>query len=357
MTSSIQRPEALLSIAFAVVFLSLLAGCGNEPLSDLEPLSITCYAATYAKGIYKTENGGESWFPLDPDQGPLQMYFKRIYADPRDSDALFVATSGAGIFRISNSSCLLALDERFEGTHVNALAFPGCADKKGGEVLLGAATQGVYRAADHAKGWQAFNEGLVYHDVNVLFPENEKVFAGTVKDLFRLDRSSNKWVSCSKGIRNKNITALGGEPGGQVLYAGAGAYGGEKGLFEKIPCLYKSSDHGVTWIASDKGIADGTIIYAVAVNAVSPQTVYLGTSEGIYLSHNRGSKWEKAKKGLPKDFKAFDIKIVRLPEGESRIYAAGSAGVFVALDDESPCWVKKSHGLAPSAVTSIVVVP
>ncbi len=142
---------------------------------------------------------------------------------------------------------------------------------------------------------------------------------------------------------------------GETIYAGAGVYQDKKGMFENIPCLYKSTDKGKTWKASDRGLPDKTLVYAIAVNAKRPERIYLATSEGIFRSTNNGKKWHRLDNGLPDDSLVFDIKIVHTPDDKDLVYAAGSSGVFMALDDKKALWSDRSYGLEKMNITSIVL--
>ena len=62
-------------------------------------------------------------------------------------------------------------------------------------------------------------------------------------------------------------------------------------------------------------------------------------------------------KGLPKTLRVTDIKMARMSDGKDVVYAASSNGVFMTVDDDETCWVNKSYGLAPSAITGIVLLP
>lgn len=185
----------------------------------------------------------------------------------------------------------------------------------------------------------------------------DDIFAGTVKDLFKWDTASNAWRSMSNGIKNKNILSMGADPQGNILYAGSGPYDQEKGFFEKIPCLYKSTDRGKTWSVSDKGIPDGTLVYEITANPARPERVYLGASDGMYRSVDSGENWTKMEAGLPKDLRIFDIEIARMPGKKDVVYAAGSRGIFMTVDDDATSWTGKSYGLPPTNITGIVLLP
>jgi len=101
----------------------------------------------------------------------------------------------------------------------------------------------------------------------------------------------------------------------------------------------------------------GTLVYVIAINPKRPERIYLGTSAGVYRSTDSGQNWTKMEDGLPKDLRVFDIKIERMSDGKDVVYAAGSRGVFMTIDDDETFWVDKSYGLEPTAITSIILVP
>ena len=216
-------------------------------------------------------------------------------------------------------------------------------------------SRGIFKVQQESGNWEPFNKGLTYRDVNVLIIDGKDILAGTINDLFKRDDASKGWKAISEGIKNKNIISIGVDPQGDTIYAGSGTFQDERGFFESIPCLYKSTDQGKTWKASDRGLPDDTLVYAISVNPNKPERIYLGTSEGIFRSTNSGKKWSKMEDGLPDELRVFDIKIVRIADDKDLVYAAGSSGVFMTVDDKRSPWVDRSYGLEKTNITSIVL--
>jgi hypothetical protein len=348
-----------ISLFLAICTSVLFAGC-REPLPAPKDYNITCYAASYGKGIYRTENGGRSWFPLDLEQADLYAYFKRIYRDPRDKSTLYITTTGAGLFSIDENSLTLSVLNGFEGKTVSSLAFAlsSLFHQEGTREMLAATNgNGILKACNVSDPWLLCNQGLVYREVNVLFSHRDLLFAGTAKDLFKWDEEAVEWVPASEGIQNKNILSLGGDLEAKILYAGSGAYDEEKSFFQEVPCLYKSMDQGRTWIPCDEGIPDGTLVFTITVNPGRPERIYLGTSDGIYRSTDAGRQWSRMEQGLPKALNVFDIKMARMPDGKDVVYAATAVGVFMTTDDDETRWVSRNYGLEPTAVTSLLLIP
>jgi photosystem II stability/assembly factor-like uncharacterized protein len=347
--------KSCLIILISLTLLTLATGCGKPELSEMGH-DITCYAATYSKGIYKSDNGGTSWYPIDPDHEDLYLYFKKVFLSP-DKRALYVTTTGAGLFVIDPETGFVGSIHQFKDDNVRAVAFNtvSTGEAENIEILAGMDNRGIFIKRNGAGNWEDFNKGLAYHDVNVIIVHGQDIFAGTLKGVFRWDDASKEWRGVSEGIKNRNITSMGVDPHGDIMYAGSGTFLDEKGLLANISCLYKSSDQGKTWKASDRGLPDKTLVYAIAVNEKKPDRIYLGTSEGIFRSTNNGKKWHRIDNGLPDGSRVFDIKIVHTPDEKDLVYAAGSSGVFMAPDDKKALWSDRSYGLERTNITSIVL--
>lgn len=344
-------------VLIGILFISFTSGCQKVDMS-IPDNNITCYAATYSKGIYKSDNGGESWYPLAIDQEDLYLYFKRFFISP-GSRLLYVGTTGAGLYAIDLKEMSLNRVESLKNENIRTVIFIKSADIQNSfQVLAGTLEHGIYSPKNNGNEWEFLNKGLTYRDVNTLLVCQQKgIFAGTIKDVFKFNRSSNLWTSVSKGIKNKNIISMACNRKANILYAGAGGYDGKKDFFDNIPCLYKSTDKGKSWVESDRGIPEDSLIYDIAVNPKKPERMYIGTSNGIYLSTNKGEKWSKLEDGLPEELRVFDIKIIPVAKDKDIVYAATSKGVFTALDNDDVPWTSRSYGLPQTNITSIVLIP
>lgn len=314
--------------------------------------NITCYTATYGEGIYKSDNGGKSWYPMKMDQDDIHLYFKRLFLNP-EKDTLYIATTGAGLFTIDLKKDILRSIAQYKGQNVRTVAFISGMENERHDVLVGMFEEGISKVGAEENSF--LNNGLVYRDVNTIITSGNDIFAGTVKDVFRWDDKNKTWVSSSEGIKNKNIISMAATPKGDILFAGAGGYYNRKGMFESVPCFYMSKDNGKTWKEADDGIPDDTLIYKIAINAAKPERIYLGTSDGVYMSDDGGDDWSKTDDGLPDDFRVFDVRISHMNDGNDVVYAAGSKGIFMAVDSGDPNWSGKNYGLPKTNITGIVL--
>lgn len=348
--------KKLILLIFFISFISTISAC-NRDLPRPKSYNITCYAASYDQGIYFSNNGGESWYPLDMDQKDYYAYFKRIYLDPADKENLFIATTGAGLFKADPSTGDIERIDQFKDPNLTSLLLIDNVDSRmSPSLLISLNNGGVYQSDTELISWHPMNQGLAYRDVNTLYSHQKALYAGTSHDLFKWDNNENRWVPFSQGIKNKNILAISSTADNKILLAGSGGYNGAKGRFEDIPCLYKSLDAGLSWEASDKGIPDGTLVYSIAVTRSKPESIYVGSSNGVYRSINEGKNWSKTQEGLPEQFRVLDIKTEKMKDGHNVIYAAGSKGIFMTVDDGKSSWVSKNYGLPQTAITSMIIL-
>ena len=94
--------------------------CQNSE-NTIPDYDITCYTATYGEGIYKSDNGGKSWYQMKMDQEDIHLYFKRLFLSP-DKNTLYVATTGAGLFAIDLKKEKLRQIEQFKGQNIRTVA-------------------------------------------------------------------------------------------------------------------------------------------------------------------------------------------------------------------------------------------
>jgi hypothetical protein len=333
----------------------LVSGCSKPDLST-EGKNLDCYAATCSKGIFKSDNGGISWYPLTSDQDDLYLYSKKLFMSP-DSKRLYVTTSGAGLFYFDMEKGILNTGSGFKNEDIKAVAFKKTLTGQGAgyETIAGKRETGIVKSIDGISSWKLLNKGLTYHDVNTLFDGSANLFAGTVNGVFRWDENSKSWIDSSQGLENRNICSFAASPDGKTIYAGVGVYQDRKGRFKSISSFYKSANNGSTWDTSDKGLPDGVLVFSIAVNPQRSERIYLGTSEGVYRSIDGGSKWSKIDAGLPRKFKALDVKIAHVSGDKALVYAGGANGLYVAIDDDKTFWASRSYGLDNTYVSSILV--
>lgn len=97
------------------------------------------------------------------------------------------------------------------------------------------------------------------------------------------------------------------------------------------PFLFESRDRGRSWRSIAGDLPQGTIIWAIQQDHVSPDLLFIGTEYGIYASTNRGVNWRKLDGNVP-TIPFRDLKIQR--RDDDLVGATFGRGFYV-LDDYS----------------------
>ncbi|RJR40119.1 MAG: hypothetical protein C4576_20235 [Desulfobacteraceae bacterium] len=308
------------------------------------------------KGIYKSDNAGESWYPIDADQKMIYTYFKRLFRSPFDPNSFFVTTSGGGVFKANLDEDKLKAIEGFQGQYVTAVTFEAPSlNQNSPRILVGTRENGIFQGNIPVKEFRQLNTGLAYREVNTVLAHADYLYAGTIQGIFRWNPKSGKWSDFSDGINNKNILSICAPTGRDLIFAGSGAYDGKKGRFQEISPLYRSKA-GKAWEPIDTGCPEGTIVYSIVISPKAADHIYIGTSNGVYRSTNGGDTWSNVNKGLGKGVKVFKVEIMKVENGENVICIATSRGIFMANDAEKISWRSKSYGLPRTAVTDVILI-
>jgi len=97
-------------------------------------------------------------------------------------------------------------------------------------------------------------------------------------------------------------------------------------------------------------------VQAIAVSPQNPQTLFVGTPNGLFHSSNQGKTWTQLHDGLKDD----DIRALAIsPEDPQKIYAGTSKGVFLSENGglNWTDWYEESSGLKFTNINDLVIHP
>jgi photosystem II stability/assembly factor-like uncharacterized protein len=239
-------------------------------------------------GIWKTTNGGASWFPLDDFLPSLAIGC--MILDPREPDVLYAGTGegffetlegtsntatvrGAGIFKTTDGGQSweqLPATDTPDWYFVNRLAMHP-ADSN---ILLAATGTGIYHSTDAGQSWTRVASGVIY-DLQFHPTDGSRAVAGrrSATPLYTTDGGLT-WQAASgaSGLRSELRYARSNP---EIVYAGVAN--------NSRVLIYRSTDGGRTYVrrTSDSGFstyaAYNTVIW---VDPTNPDTLVMG---GVYL--------------------------------------------------------------------------
>ncbi len=309
----------------------------------------TVYAGT-TEGLYKTQDGGESWSrTTNPD-----VIVNDVYVDPRNPKHVLLATDRSGVLASEDGAAgFQDSNTGFSQRQVAALL----ADEKSPATLYAGVINdktfgGVFVSSDMGRTWKQQSDGLLGRDVFVLAQsEDGTVLAGSSNGIFRWDGSS--WISAGalaqppapapiiappKAQRGRGRKILSADPPpvakpqepveirGRVT---ALAVSGDSWFATTSQGIFRSTDRGSTWAPvsnPDAGTAfAGTSDYLTV--ASNGKRVFAGRRDGIIASEDDGVTWKPI--NLPTGLTALAALAL---EPDGTLWAGGREGVFFSPD-------------------------
>ncbi|HWZ84986.1 MAG TPA: hypothetical protein VN032_02225 [Thermoanaerobaculia bacterium] len=172
-------------------------------------------------------------------------------------------------------------------------------------------------------------------------------FAGGA--VYRSTDAGATWARVLLGVR---FLSMAGSPSSSsIVYAAM--------QLNQSAATYKSSDGGATWTALPAlGVSP---VYALVVDPTSSDVVYgfvgassAGLPSGVYRSADGGSTWSRLGGGLPDDaYAALAID----PVSPATVYAGSSQNGLFRSDDGGGSWLAVNAGLRSLAVSELVIDP
>ena len=335
------------------------------------------YAYTFNAGIFKTLDGGESWFPIN--DGLQSLEIRSFAIDPSNPSILYTSTWGRtyGIYKSVNGGHNWDIIETASSElHI---AYRLAVDPSNSSIIYAVACKGLFKSTDGGATWQPIGRGLCPSgDVktNIIFDplDPETMYIGSYRAIYKSTNGGLDW----KVIKRGNIHSLGINPsdgtiyacvdfsilkstdGGQSwtvvapdLYASSFAFDPFDPKVTYIRgdgCIYKSTDGGTSWSRvdsglnfvhygtysygiyqkpkSNKGIA-ATDVYDLALDPVDPNIIYAATRSGVWRSEDGGETWELRDNGIEGRV-IYGLEVN--PADHNILYACGGGGVYKSFD-------------------------
>jgi photosystem II stability/assembly factor-like uncharacterized protein len=274
------------------------------------------YAATGKGGVYRSEDGGQSWREINEG-----ITYKEAWslAQHPNTGELYVGTGPSSVFKSANggdtwSDCeqLRSLPETIEWTfprpphvsHVKGLAL--CPNDP--MIILGAVEEGwVIRSQDGGKSWQNIKEGVEFdaHSVAVM-PDNQSVVIATSgKGVYRSVNGGDSFVNSSNGLDCRYMAQLVVHPARpKVLFTAAAAvpppfWRRPEGA---VSAFYRSENQGNSWERLSGGLPSHfkPAPRAVAGDPEEPGSFFVGMNDGtVWFTKDAGDSFREILGGLP----------------------------------------------------------
>ena len=277
---------------------SRLAVCAGD--------SRRAYLASYESGVYRTDDGGQSWrklssYPCD--------YAHSVAVFPENHDRILVGGEPAAIYLSEDGGntwqeCLgfkqvpesdnWFFHSQTRDSHVRDLQL---APDDPNLIYAGIEVGGIVRSKDGGVTWQQL-QGTDDDIHSICFsPHNPStVYTGTARGPFRSDDRGDNWRPITDGLERRYTVPVTPSPDDDrhVLLSVA------TNSRRKGAEAYVSDDGGTQWSRLWDLGADDDMAVAFVWDPVDSHRVYAGTDSGkLYGSADRGRSWSPLNVELP----------------------------------------------------------
>ncbi len=239
-------------------------------------------------GIWISRDGGGSWRNVQPTDSTERILWMSF--DPIQTSTCYAGGSSGKIFRSQD-----------QGDHWEPLDFGlprftivgsrfSPDPSAPGVFLAGVNGSGVIRLQEAGASWQPFNQGMRHAMVRSLLfcRENPGMLLVAVEgqDVLGWNLSLNQWERLSQGI-DTEIYTLQQEPSAPTIFAGGGG------------AVFQSSDQGVSWKKSALRPEDptGNTVVAFAFSHTDPNLIDACSNYAMYQTHDHGESWQQLSGG------------------------------------------------------------
>ena len=265
------------------------------------------YLAAYEAGVYRTDDGGQTWKHLDAYPSP---YAHSIAAHPSDGGTVYVGSEPASLYSSSDGGeswqeCtgFTAVPESDQwGFHIETrkshVRDLRVAPHDAGYLYAAIEEGGMVRSRDGGATWKQLPG--IHDDVHCIALSGARpksLYVATSRAPYRTDDEGDNWEVISDGVDGRYSLHIAAAPDDAdlVLLTASGNSRREN------PQFYRSIDGGRNWKPITSASKDGDMVVAFEWDLQSPGTVYAGTESGtIVRSQDHGETWQQLPVNLPK---------------------------------------------------------
>lgn len=307
LAQSTQNPDMILAGTAKGVYASYDSGNEWKKISDetvvpglvdVESLAIdprnsdVIYAGTFYRP-YKTTDGGKNWRLISKGMIDDSDVFA-INIDPRDPDHI-IASACSGIYDSRDAGENWKKIQGIPSTSRRTRDILQHPSKKG--YIFAGTTEGFWMSADGGATWSlTTTRQLEINSITVPADEPNKVYIGTNNYGVMVSTNYGKsFTQTNAGYSTRQANLI--VPDAEIpnrFYAATTNTATGGGFF------FVSNDAGATWQASMKNFPRTLIVYSILQDPANPNTIYLGTFNGVYRSLDRGASWAAVTAPKPK---------------------------------------------------------
>lgn len=284
------------------------------------------------RSLYRTTDGGDTWWPAALEGVPDAVLF-----EPDNHEVGYASDSGTMLKTVDGGESWITLGG---GLPASSIVRSIAIDPSAPSTVYAAADAGLFTTVDGGSSWTRLSEGLPEDGMGrrlAISPSDPATiyYSAWIEEAeaSRLFRSADRgatWSSTSLSAEN-SMTFSVAPTDPSTLYAAIWQEG-----------LRVSNDGGETW--RELSSPSTGVPWTVAVHPASSETVYLGATDGVFLTRNGGSSWTRIG-DLPT---GVEVHALAISPAEPASMLAGTCcymGGVYRSEDAGASWQVANHGL------------
>jgi photosystem II stability/assembly factor-like uncharacterized protein len=318
------------------------------------------YAGTWGSGVFKSQDGGESWHLTS--QGLDNLFINSLAIDPVEPSTIYAGTYKSKLYKSVDAGNSWVLSAN--GMQDKAIVYTIVIDPLSHNIVY-AGTRGisnngnppwkgvVYKSIDAGLNWSpvltdvgGVNQQDWAYSLAVEPVNHSSVFAAMHEyGPYHSLTYGNSWNSAYSGIDDYSGRAIVINPdtsNGTILYYGVW----------HDDAVYKSYNGSNSWSPINRDIKY-TKVYGMAIDPIHTDTVYLATfTRGVLKTIDGGNYWNSS--GLTSDL-IYTIAVD--PISPAKVFAGTAGDGFQLSLNSGVSWQASNTGIENSTLTTVLVSP
>jgi len=323
-------------------------------------------SAEFGKGIYKSTDGGETWFNTH-NNSDSSGFGEDVVIDPSNTNIIYYVRVDAFRQSIGGHFVSKSTDAGLSWTDISPIvqgewgARSLVISPSNSDILyLATMGDGVFKSTDAGFSWSTVNSGLnKYNCIDLEIDSIDgSIYLGTVGDgIYKSTNNGASWRKISYNILAQPCTAMAfllQTPPTAFVVGGSGCY--------------RQTPGDSTWEYVATAVSPRYNLSDISTDRFLPQNMYLTSALfpsydsdtlGFYLSTDSGQSWNLRSNGLPLDGIYEGIAISYISPSDKRIFLAHNnsmlSGIYCS-DNDGQSWSYCGNGLPPPLEAQINII-